>query len=113
MEADVDDLLKGWAVVTQHSHSKLFEAFETISHDCGFEAGHLNYAVPEEWTAHLKTADNALATLSNEELQEFCIGEQSNQNKIAERSKELYCTHKMLWAFFDDWNKSEENANSK
>ena len=100
----INNPLEGWVVIHTHSHPTLFQAFEIISHDRGAGAGHLNYGVPKEWVEHLRTADTALATLTPSELEIFCIGEQTKADVIAMRSKELYCTHKMLNSFFEDWN---------
>ncbi len=96
--------LDGWEIVHKHSYPHLFEAFETLSHDCGAGAGHSNYAVPKEWAPHLKTAETALSTLTNKEYGIFLTGDATEQQEIADRSKELFCTHKMLNSFFEDWN---------
>ncbi len=100
----MENLLEGWVLVTKESHPTLFESFEDISHDRGSGAGHDNYSVPPEWVDTLNIAEKCLVTLSEEERQEFAIGEQGEVEKIATRSQEFSQTHKMLNSFFEDWN---------
>lgn len=91
--------------VTAVSHPSLFEAFETISHDSGGKAGWHSYFVPHAWRPKVAAADAALSTLSPDEMQTFCIGEQTESGAIAARSPELKAAHDLLNAFFDnpDW----------
>lgn len=90
------------ALVTKGSHPHLFEAFDSISHDSG-GCCHDNYRVPARHLARLAEAEAALATLSKDDLETFCIGEQSEMETIRQRSPELGRTHDLLCAFFDGW----------
>lgn len=92
-----------WTIVTKDSHPKLYEAFEAISHDRGAGAGHETYSVPKEWADKIPVTEAALTTLSTEELESFCIGEQGEADTIAKRSLSLGIAHAMLNSFFEDW----------
>lgn len=93
-----------WTIVTKDSHLKLYEAFEAISHDRGAGAGHETYSVPKEWADKINAASAALATLSPEEFETFCIGEQREADKIAKRNGDLFAAHALLNSFFEDWD---------
>lgn len=103
MRSDEQQILKGWVLVTQQSYPTLFRAFETISHDVGAGAGHTNYSVPPEWVDKLALVEKELSLLSTADLETLLIGEDSEAIAIVARSDNLLIVHKMLNAFFDDW----------
>jgi hypothetical protein len=89
-------------LVTMNSLPHLFNAFETISHDCGNQAGHYNYAVPGYYAEQeLKTFDETLASLSTIDFNDFCIGEDIRMMQIAARSEALTQTSDFLSKFFN------------
>ncbi len=97
-------ILAGWTVVTAKSHPRLHAAFEKISHDRGSGAGHETYSVPPEWSAELTSVNSVLLLLCDEDLEMFCIGEQGDQQRMVDGMPGLATAHKMLNAFFEDWN---------
>lgn len=94
------------ARVTKSSHPTIFEAFETISHDCGARAGHSFYEVPAPWSSRLAEFETALYPLGEDELHTFCIGEQDEMIAImAEYKLDAACD--FLTAFFEsDWRRA-------
>lgn len=102
--SNVIELLPGWVVVTEATHPTVFLCFETISADCGMGCGHTNYSVPPEWVRCLLEYEVALKVLRDEDLQTFCIGEASEVQALIGTSTPLQSAHRMLDAFFDDWN---------
>lgn len=100
---EVKDVLGANFTVLATTYPLLHAAFEAISHDCGAGAGHETYWVPDEWSPHVPDAEAALATLSAEERQTFAIGEHSEVEALANRSTALTMAHRMLNAFFGDF----------
>jgi len=39
--------------ITKDNYPRIFEAFETTSHERGTQAGHSHYYVPTRWDAHI------------------------------------------------------------
>lgn len=95
---------EAFLVITAATHPALHSAFEKISHDAGFGAGHETYSVPEDYVALARIADTALATLTPEELETFSIGDQDEMEVISQRSPELRATNGLLHSFFCDWD---------
>lgn len=91
-------------IVTSENFPKIFEAFETISHDAGNRAGHEYYHVPEGFGPMMERFERALKSLNKEYFEIFCVGEQEEVKKIANISFEFYATHKFLNDFFEEWN---------
>lgn len=89
--------------MTATSHPLLHEAFETISHDSGFGAGHEGYSVPPEWADRLAEAEAALGTLDRIDFEVFCIGDADEMEEICLRSPQLERAHALLGSFFEDW----------
>lgn len=92
-------------VITEQSHPTLFKAFELISHDCGRQAGHTNYCVPDHYDALLPLAEQVLAGLlkhSAEEFETLCIGEQSESQAIVQKYG-LLRTDELLQRFFEEF----------
>ena len=72
-------------LITEQSHPSIFKAFETISHDCGRQAGHKNYAIPMEFESGLADAEARLKYLLENADLDFeclCIGESEERDKI-------------------------------
>lgn len=92
------------ATITKQSHPRLHEAFEMISHDRGSSAGHASYEVPAKYEPFIETTEAALASLSEAELIEFCIGDAVVADDISRRSGAMSGAHTFLNAFFEDWS---------
>lgn len=89
--------MSGAQPVTKAEFPTLFEAFETISHDGGGRAGHRSYVLAGSWD--FARVDRELATLTAEQLQEFCIGD---HDENADRRAELPYCEEVLNAFFEE-----------
>jgi hypothetical protein len=91
--------LEGWTTITAKSHPHIFEAFETISHDAGYGAGHETYSVPPEYgPSRLSYYEGVLSLMTSDELQDFCIG--GDDSPIQD---DFPITSMFLNHFFDDW----------
>jgi hypothetical protein len=94
----------GWHTVTAASNPRLHAAFNIVSHDEGGGASHEVIAVPPKYPlVVLDQMEESLKTLTDDELETFCIGEHSDMRTIAERSIELTATHALLGEFFENW----------
>ena len=92
-------------VITAKSHPTLFAAFELISHDCGRQAGHQNYAVPVEYQSRLPGIEHNLARLladADSDFECLCIGEQTESRQIVADYK-LDVTDELLQRFFEEF----------
>lgn len=89
-------------VITPSNFPTIFKSFEIISHDCGRQAGHVNYAVPLSYEKDLPIIDNALRMLSEEELTTLCIGEQTEAAVIVDRYG-LRMSDELLQRFFEEF----------
>ena len=90
--------------ITALSHPTLFRAFETISHDCGRQAGHEVYTVPHPWDAVVPVADTALASLSASDFETVCIGETTEAEEIIHNSTlDMEMVGELLDAFFEEF----------
>jgi hypothetical protein len=90
-------------IVTAATQPTLFLALEAISHDRGSGAGHSNYAIPAGWQFFIYPAERALKLLTPKEFAEFTIGEHEVAQEIAHRTQELHMAHRLLEAFFMDF----------
>lgn len=90
-------------IVTRESHSRLFEALEIVSHDCGAGAGHPEYAIPEPWASEVDYVEQAMRDLSPEEVETLSIGEHDEARAIASRTPGLMTASDFLEAFFNDF----------
>jgi len=91
-------------LVTKNNYPAIFKAFELISHDCGRQAGHINYAVPLSWQSVIGEIDRDLANLLQNAKSDFeciCIGEESEKDKII---KYYRLVDKLLQEFFEEFN---------
>lgn len=89
-------------VITKESHPTLFLAFEAISHDCGRQAGHRNYVVPDSYAQLLTVIEPLLVSLTPEEFSTLCIGEETEKAAIVERYG-LIQTDELLQRFFEEF----------
>ncbi len=95
-------------LITKQLHPGLFAAFELISHDCGRQAGHLNYAVPLEWVERIETVggiDDQLEVLRKGAPDNFtilCIGEERECDDIVQKYR-LQDANRLLQAFFEEF----------
>ena len=92
-------------VITKDSHPAIFAAFELISHDCGRQAGHQNYAIPMECASNLDEIEADLTTLRTEADSDFeclCIGEASESERVVKDYK-LEHVDWLLQAFFEEY----------
>lgn len=88
-----------YALVISSEYPILYSVLDTISHDCGAGAGHETYSVARKWD--LPRAEAALSSLTEDERQQFAIGEYEEMLSIAARSEELSYVNSMLESFFD------------
>ena len=91
--------------VTAESHPALFEAFETISHDGGFSAGHACYYVPA-WSApiSLQEVEALLAKVSEDDkLDHLVLGEHSDIQAFVKANPEYAPVDALFHAFFEDF----------
>jgi hypothetical protein len=92
-------------LVTKFKYSSIFNAFELISHDCGRQAGHLNYAIPLSWEKEAINIDFKLRQLekdSKEAFETFCIGEKGKAEEIAQL-RNMNDANDLLQRFFEEF----------
>lgn len=92
-------------LVTKGNFPTIFKAFELISHDCGRQVGHINYAVPMVWEKSLHTVENCLKHLYDKVYVDFetlCIGEQSEAQDIVSQYK-IELADGLLQRFFEEF----------
>lgn len=93
-------------LVTAESHPALFKAFELISHDCGRQAGHRNYAVPLEYADKLPYIEQNLQALldrADADFETLCIGE-AEESAAVVRGYQLAVTDELLQRFFEEFS---------
>jgi N6-adenosine-specific RNA methylase IME4 len=106
-EIDVDPETVALTITAQ-SHPRLHEALTIVSHDSGSGASRGAYGIPPEWVDRVASIEAALAPLSKDELETFCIGEEGEAREIAERSDDLRAASGLLAAFFDGWRAGDD-----
>jgi len=93
--------------VTKESYPTLFKAFQAMQNDNGISV-ESTYVVPAEWAHLVKDAEKALAQLTEEELETFCIGDQDEAaNVIVPKYEDkipIDTAGRLLNAFFDGWD---------
>lgn len=82
-------ILPDVSLITKENYPKLFECLETVFNDMGAQAGHSNYSIPMQSKETLTSFNGALAMLSKEEFEIFCIGEEGDVLKICRMSLTL------------------------
>lgn len=93
-------------LVTKESHPSLFKAFETISHDCGRQAGHTNYAVPLVYEDKLSQFESQLAKLLEKADSDFeclCTGDSDECRQII-KDYHLEVVDELLQRFFEEFS---------
>jgi len=85
--------------VTPESHPTIYKALDMISHDMGHGAGWTSYPIPDSWWKHIAAIEAALLTLSPDDFETFCIGDDKAMLEIANRSTHLYLSSMMFDAF--------------
>ena len=89
-------------LVTADGFPALHKAFEIVSHDGGAGCGYPDYAVPDHHRMQLGAIETALSELSDDDLETFCIGEQTEQLAIRDRdggTPALAWAHDLLGKF--------------
>lgn len=95
-------------LITKELHPGLFAAFELISHDCGRQAGHTNYAVPLEWVERIEKdggIDDQLQALRAEADSDFeclCIGDDTEMQAVVD-AYHLQTANELLQRFFEEF----------
>lgn len=89
-------------LITAENYPVIFRAFEMISHDCGRQAGHQNYAVPMEFNNDLGFINYVLSRLKEDEFSVLCIGEQTEAELIVKQYG-LTKADKLLQEFFEEF----------
>lgn len=92
-------------LITRATHPALFEAFERISHDCGRQAGHQNYAIPLTYAPRLAGMEESLKRLLTRHPDKFetlCIGEESDRQAIVGQYL-LFDTDALLQRVFEEF----------
>lgn len=93
-------------LVTKDNYPSIFKAFEIISHDCGRQAGHTNYAVPLTYEKDLPIVEASLKVLietADSDFEALCIGEELERKAIVE-GYQLGITDNLLQKFFEEFN---------
>lgn len=91
--------------VRADNYPALHETLNSICHDSGMGAGHDVLYLSQEWEHRFAPAEAALAALraeSQEDFEDFAIGEYSDAEAIADRSPELTAAHGLLNDFFGE-----------
>lgn len=92
-------------LVTATSHQALFKAFELISHDCGRQAGHINYAVPLVYQDKIQSFEDKLAYLwmnADSDFECLCTGDWDERGRIVKDYK-LEEVDELLQRFFEEF----------
>lgn len=96
-------------LITPALHPGLFAAFEMISHDCGRQAGHTNYAVPLEWVERIEKVggiDDQLKMLRETAPGAFyslCVGEEIECAEVVTQFS-LQDVDELLQLFFAEFS---------
>lgn len=102
-----------WCRVTKDRFPLLHGVLEDVSHDAGGGAGHTVYVLPPRWLHELPVVELALTTLTEEELSDFATGEESVQEEIAEKSRELRRAQSLFLDFFDNCGGENDDVHRK
>lgn len=96
-------MISDMMLITAESYPSIFKAFETISHDSGNQAGHVNYAIPLSWEKQLPFIEHNLSQLllnADGDFECLCIGDEDDRTRIVKDYK-LEITDKLLQEFFE------------
>lgn len=93
-------------LVTKLEYPALFKAFELISHDCGRQAGHENYAIPLTWKSTIRAIEMNLANIlmsADSDFECLCIGEEVEQQRIVIDYR-IPLVDELLTEFFEEFS---------
>jgi hypothetical protein len=96
-------------LITPQLHPGLFAAFELISHDCGRQAGHKNYAVPLEWVERIEKNGgiddrlNELRQTADSDFECLCIGDEDESKRVV-AGYGLQDADELLQRFFEEFS---------
>lgn len=93
-------------LVTENNYPSIFKAFELISHDCGRQAGHKNYAVPLSWQGVIQEIESDLFNLLQDADSDFeclCIGDEEDRVRIVQGYR-IILVDKLLQEFFEEFS---------
>ena len=91
-------------LITEKEFPFVFKAFETIAHDNGAQAGHINYAISMSWKSTIGAIEDDLKALYEDVYSEFetlCIGEEFERQRIVVYRR-LTLADKLLQEFFEE-----------
>ena len=92
-------------LVTANNFPTVFKAFELISHDCGRQAGHVNYAVPRTWWSVIQEIERDLAKILEDADSDFeclCTGDEDERQRIVTDYR-ITLADKLLQEFFEEF----------
>lgn len=94
-------------IVTDQSHPALFRAFQNVDLDNGvinrLEPARVLYEVPSQYEGLVADAEHALASLSDEDMDTACAGEQGDMDALLAQRPALAGAMELLNAYFDGW----------
>jgi hypothetical protein len=97
----------GSSVVAERSHPALFKAMVQILLDNGcvnrLEPMPSMFEIPHSWAGQVGEVEHALSGLGEEELTEFCVGEQGDVENEFLNDPGLRKANDFLDAFFNEW----------
>ena len=83
--------------LTKKNYPNLYAAFEIVSHDVDVSGP---FMIPDQLSKELPAMEEALSNLSPEDLETFCIGEQTDQEAILKRHPALAEVNSLISAHF-------------
>jgi len=89
--------MNGPLKLTKKNYPNLLAAFEIVSHDVDVSGPFL---IPNQLLKELPAMEGALSNLNPEDLETFCIGEQTDQEAILKRNPALAEVNSLISAHF-------------
>ena len=90
-------------IVTAANAPLLHACLETISHDRGSGAGHDSYAIPAQWLSAPDIHEAAIGYIDEDDLEDFCIGDVDDMEKMCREDPRLLPLHQFLSHFYDNF----------
>ena len=87
--------------VTKALHPALYRAIDMVSHDSGGGAGHPYHLVSNAWEPHLADIEQALAALTADQFETFCIGDHEEGQALIPKYSALSIADVLLEEWFD------------